>query len=86
MNKYKEKVLKKLEKQIELYKESSGSWIFFNRIFQVALDWLLWIGIAILIYGWWTTRGAPIGCERITPDLCNSCFAYGKEIITGVLP
>lgn len=45
---------------------------------NIALDWISWIIIAVFVYIWWTQRGSPVGCERITADLCNSCFAYGR--------
>lgn len=51
-------------------------------IFMKILDWISWIIIAIFIYIWWTQRGAPIGCERITTNLCNACFGEMKIIET----
>lgn len=79
-NKYKEKVINKEKKKIEQYKEVSGSWIFYDRFLGVLMDIIMWVIIGFFIYGWWITRGETIGCERITPDLCNYCFNQNKLV------
>lgn len=73
-NNYKRKVITKLDNTKEVYSNASGSWIFLNRIGYWLISILSWLIIAGFVYIWWQSIGQPIGCERITPGLCNTCF------------
>lgn len=74
---YKARVLNKEQKDLEMYKDSSGSWIFLNRIGGMAIDGLGWIFLVVALYiGWQSGKWDLIGCDRISPQLCNSCFQY----------
>lgn len=84
-DKYKSYIIKRLESQIEQYKECSGSWVFFNRIGNLLINLISWIIIASFVYIWWKARGMPITCDRISPEFCNSCFIYGKQLGTNLL-
>lgn len=86
-NNYKERVISKLERQIEKYKENSGSWIFMDRIGQITLEilgWSLLIGALYLYIK--SGRGLTIGCDRISVDLCNNCYGQAKLLFGGLLP
>ena len=50
------------------------------EIINYIIDYGSWIIIAVFIYMWWISRGQPVGCERITADLCNYCFAPARNI------
>jgi hypothetical protein len=80
-NKYKEKVIDRENKKINVYKEASGSWVFFDRIIKSILDIVMWVIIAYFVYVWYTTRAQPIGCERISPSFCTNCFGTVKSVI-----
>lgn len=73
-NNYKKKIINKLDNTKEIYQESSGNWIFLNRLGYNLISIASWIIIASFVYIWWQSIGQPIGCERITPELCNMCF------------
>lgn len=86
-NNYKNKVISKLEKQIEQYRENSGSWIFMSRIGQITLEILGWVLLIGALYLYIKSgRGLSVGCDRISVDLCNNCFGQAKNIVGGLLP
>ena len=74
---YKESVVNKESTKLSSYKEGSGSWIFFNRIFMTIVDIIVWIVIGAFIWVWWTTRGQTsiLTCADITIEMCNQCFS-----------
>lgn len=79
---YKRKVLNKVYKEYEDYKNNSPSWIFINRLGGVILDLLGWLLLIIALYiGWKSGKWMDIDCSRISVDLCNSCYGQAKEII-----
>lgn len=47
-NWYKDRVMRKLRKQEDEYKEASPSWIFMNRVGGYLLDLLGWVLLIVL--------------------------------------
>lgn len=87
LGRYKIRVLEKLDDELELYKTSSPSWIFFNRVFGSVVDLLGWIFLIVALYLYLKSgRGVTttLSCDMISPDFCNTCFVYGKELTRSV--
>lgn len=75
---YKEGVIEKESKKLEIYRQNSGSWVFFNRIIQIIFDLLGWVIIAVFVYIWWETRGQT---KIIDPNLCINLWQnYSQQI------
>lgn len=78
------KILKKqkerLEREMNDWNSSSPSRVIFKWISINVLTIVSWIVIAFFVYIWWQSMGSPVGCERISTDLCNYCFGQPQFI------
>ena len=85
IEKIRQRKLNSLKRQEMDINESSNSRILIRFLLGKGMDIILWLIIAGFIYIWWTQRGIPIGCDRISVDLCNNCYGYAKELGMGGL-
>lgn len=83
LDKYKNKIIKRTEKNLELYKKASPSYIFTNKIFNHIMDFIGWILLIIALYLYLKSgRGntLQLNCHNL-PQLAEAC---SKGIKTGI--
>jgi len=86
LNKYKAKVIRRTEKDLELYKQSSPSYVFVNKIFNNLMDFLGWVLLIVALYLYMKSgRGntLELNCHNL-PQLAQACSQGIKSTLGNV--